>query len=153
SDYDVNLDPTGYRTAKAQFDADHAKLLDPLRKYEREELPQKLDAFLANRPQSPLAKWLLPEVVSFASQGGATITWQDDGSLLVGGKNPPQETLTIHLKTPLAGITALRLEALAHPSLVKGGPGRAANGNFALTTIRVTATPLNKSGAAPVSVK
>ena len=37
-------------------------------------------------------------------------------------------------------ITALRLEALAHPSMVKGGPGRADNGNFGLSDITVTAT-------------
>ena len=37
------------------------------------------------------------------------------------------------MQTDLTGITAIRLEALADPSLVKGGPGRATNGNFALS--------------------
>src|SRR5205085_8503106 len=32
-----------------------------------------------------------------------------------------------------------RLEALSHPSFVKGGPGRATNGNFALSDLRVVA--------------
>jgi mono/diheme cytochrome c family protein len=31
---DVNLDPEGYRTAKARYDVEHAKLLEPLRRYE-----------------------------------------------------------------------------------------------------------------------
>jgi hypothetical protein len=31
---EVNLDPAGHRRAKAQFDAEHAKLLEPLRRYE-----------------------------------------------------------------------------------------------------------------------
>src|SRR5690606_23692104 len=42
-------------------------------------------------------------------------------------------------------ITGLRIEALAHPSLVKGGPGRAANGNIALTDVRLTAQPIDVS--------
>jgi hypothetical protein len=35
-----------------------------------------------------------------------------------------------------SGTTALRLEALAHPSMKGKGPGRAENGNFALGRIR-----------------
>ena len=35
----------------------------------------------------------------------------------------------------------MRLEALADPSLVKDGPGRAANGNFALTDVKVDSAP------------
>src|SRR5439155_19685366 len=44
-------------------------------------------------------------------------------------------------------------EALAHPGLVKGGPGRADNGSFALTDIRVLAAPLDgKSKPVPVKL-
>src|SRR5207302_4849687 len=38
-------------------------------------------------------------------------------------------------------ITGVRIEALSDPSLVKGGPGRAANGNFDLTDFRITIAP------------
>ena len=39
-----------------------------------------------------------------------------------------------------------------HPSLVKGGPGRAANGNFALSDFTVTAAPLAGGKATPVKL-
>src|SRR4051812_29084203 len=86
------------------------------------------------------------------SAGEATLTRKDDGSVLVGGPNPPRETLTFTIETSLRGITALRVEALKDPSLVKGGPGRATNGNFCLTDLKVTAGP--KGGKAePVRLK
>src|SRR5262249_32181487 len=43
------------------------------------------------------------------------------------------------------GITSVRVEALADRSLVKEGPGRAANGNFDLTDFRVTIAPMKKA--------
>ena len=49
----------------------------------------------------------------------------------------PQETLTFVVHTEMTNISAVRLEALAHPSLAKGGPGRGANGNFALSDFKL----------------
>src|SRR5205814_2079624 len=84
---------------------------------------------------------------------GTTFAKQDDGSVLVSGKNPVYESYTFVTHTELTGITAVRLDALAHPSLVKGGPGRAANGNFALSDFRVTATASGASGLNPEARK
>src|SRR5262249_44745536 len=53
SDYDVNTDPEGYKKAKAKFDAEHAKLLGPLRKYEPQELPKGLHQPLPSPPHPP----------------------------------------------------------------------------------------------------
>jgi hypothetical protein len=102
----------------------------------------------------PLDGWVLPKLVSSKSAGGATLTPQPDGSVLLSGKNPTTETLTFELLTDLENIRSLRLEALAHPSLVKGGPGRATNGNFALSDIRILAEPVEqKESVPPVRVK
>ena len=86
------------------------------------------------------------------SQGGSTFTKLADGSVLAGGQNADFDVYTFTARTMLKGITAVRLEALADPSMVKGGPGRAANGNFDLTDFRVTAAPLSGQGA-PVALK
>jgi hypothetical protein len=51
--------------------------------------------------------------------------------------------------TDLTGITAVRLEALADPSLVNGGPGRAKNGNFALSDFRLTIQPASGARQPP----
>jgi hypothetical protein len=47
----------------------------------------------------------------------------------------------ISLPAPQGGITGLRLEALADPSLPNGGPGRNSAGNFLLTRLTVLAAP------------
>jgi hypothetical protein len=157
SDFDVNLDSAGFREVKSKYDAEHAPLLAALEKFEREELPGRLDAWLKSRKASSPAQpdesaapqplmWAVVEPAEQKSEGGATFTKLEDGSLLVTGKNPDQEVFTFVVHTKLKGITAVRLEALAHESLVKGGPGRASNGNFGLTDFRVTAAPL--AGAA-----
>ena len=144
TEYELDLDTAGYRAAKAKYDAEHEKIAEPLTRFEKEQLPARFEQWLANgRKASTSARWAVLDVASHKSAGGATISNLADGSLLIGGKNPTQETLTIVAHTHLKNITAVRLEALAHDSLVKRGPGRASNGNFALSDFRVTAAPLS----------
>jgi len=66
--------------------------------------------------------------------------------------NPPNEVLTLIVHTELKNITAVRLEALTHRSLVKDGPGRASNGNFALSDFKLTVAP-KKEKAAGMAIK
>jgi mono/diheme cytochrome c family protein len=150
SDYDVNLDPKSYQAARAKFDAEHARLVEAREKYEKEQPPGRWRTDLTRRlPQlREEVVWVLPERLSQKSQGGATLTPLDDGSLLASDKNPDFDTYTLVFHTHLKNITAIRLEALAHPSLPKNGPGRAANGNFALSDFKVTAAPLDGKGKA-----
>jgi Protein of unknown function (DUF1553)/Protein of unknown function (DUF1549)/Planctomycete cytochrome C len=76
-----------------------------------------------------------------ASLGGATLSIQPDHSILAGGKNPDADTYTIEASTNITGISALRIEVLADPSLSKGGPGRDADGNFFLSNVELEARP------------
>jgi cytochrome c553 len=153
SDVDVNLDPQVYREARAKFDAEHAKLIEPVARFEALEMPARLEQWLSARPKpAKPAKWILLDPVSFKSHGGASFTKLDDGSLLAGGKTPDHDRYTFVVHTHHKGITAIRLEALADASLVRGGPGRAGNGNFALSDFAVTAAPLKGNGL-PVRVK
>jgi cytochrome c553 len=147
----IDVDPAGYRTAKTKWEADHMPLVRELADYEAKQLPGRFaerEKLQASKPAPP--GWLIPNIASMKSAGGATLTKQDDGSILVGGTNPPKETLTFTLETDLTGITALRIEALKDSSLAKNGPGRAANGNFCLTDLSVTAGP---TGAMAAQVK
>ena len=61
-------------------------------------------------PTAP--QWILMEPLKFESSGGATLTPQPDGSLLVSGANPPQDVYTITARIPRRDITAVRIEAL-----------------------------------------
>ncbi len=70
------------------------------------------------------------------AEQGAVCDVLDDHSVLAKGSVGPSETYTIHGVAPETGVvTAVRLEALTHPSLPKNGPGRARNGNFVLSQI------------------
>jgi hypothetical protein len=146
AEIDLQPDPAAARRARAAFAAEERRLQTALRRYESAQLPGQLDRWL--RTAGKATPWTLLEPVSVRSAGGAAFTRQQDGSLLAGGKNPAFDTYTFVAHTTLRGIRAVRLEALAHPSLVRGGPGRAGNGNFALSDFRLSAAPL--AGGKPV---
>jgi cytochrome c553 len=154
TEVELDLDTAGYAKLKQAFDAEHAAFTDALAKYETEHLPAKFAAWEKARGDKPLVlEWVSPAAGAMKSAGGATLAAQPDGSVLVTGKNPTTETLTFEFATEEQGLRSLRVEALAHPALVKGGPGRAANGNFALSDLRVTVRPKESKDAAGVAVK
>ena len=153
SEADLDLDPD--RTARDL--ADHERLLTPLRdardRDAREAFPSRLAAWLQTRPEPRRPRWLTLEASSLKSDAGATFAPDPDGSYQATGPNPESDVYTFEARTPLRGLTALRLEALADPKLKKKGPGRASNGNFALSDIKVTAAPLAGGGpAVPVKL-
>ncbi len=144
SDIDLDLQPEVHRRAKETFDLDHAPLLAALASYEQHELPSKFDAWLsAGAPQPTPATWELLEAVELKSRAGATFKHLDDGSYLVEGTNGDSDAYTFTVIPKGRELRALRLEALSHPSMVMGGPGRAGNGNIGLSRIRVWASPLD----------
>jgi cytochrome c553 len=149
----IDVDPEGYKKAKTKWDAEHAPLVKAVVEYEAKELSGRYAEWEKTQAGKPVpTTWFVADVTGMKSAAEATLTRKDDGSVLVGGPNPPRETLTFTIETSLRGITALRVEALKDPSLVKGGPGRATNGNFCLTDLKVTAGP--KGGKAePVKLK
>ncbi len=76
--------------------------------------------------------WSIARAVKASAESGATLTPQDDGSLLAGGAAADKDVYTIDIDVP-AGTRALRLETLTDPSQPKAGPGRSVNSNFVLT--------------------
>ena len=75
---------------------------------------------------------------TFVSSGGATLTRQEDASILAGGMRPDRDTYTITLAAPRERITAIQLELLPDESLPHRGPGRQPqNGNLHLSEFRV----------------
>jgi mono/diheme cytochrome c family protein len=141
SNIDINLDPAGHKKALAAWQAEHDQLLQPLRDFEKNEMPGRFELWLKSQPvPAPVPTWVVLDLQAPKATGGAIFTPQDDGSLLTGGKIADFDTYTFTARTSLKGITALRLETLADDSLPRKGPGHADNGNFALSDFRVTAT-------------
>ncbi len=123
-------------------DDEFAKLLavgkqhvDALAAYEK-QFPQAVARFEESATRTPV--WTPLEPATMTSLGGATLTKQKDQSILLGGTNPPTDTLTLSFDTKIADITGIRLEVLPDKSLGAQGPGRAANGNFVLQEFTVS---------------
>ena len=150
SDYDLIVNADQFKPVKAQWDAAHAALVVARDRFEKEQLPARLAAWekTGERPAKP--QWLVLDGADAKSEGGATFTRQADGSFLASGTSAEHDTYTFTAPLPVAGITAVKLEALADASLVKSGPGRATNGNFALSTFELTVAP---PGGAAVAAK
>ena len=87
-------------------------------------------------------RWEIISPADFHSSGGSTLTKLDDESILVSGKNPQHDIYTITGVTEKTNLTAVRLEALTHPSLPGAGPGRHSNSNFVLSEFELLATSI-----------
>ena len=92
-------------------------------------------------PTSSLGtRWQTLAPAAVASEGKATLTVLDDGSVLASGPSADKDVHTLEIDTDLEQITGLRLEAIRDGSLPAGGPGRAANGHFVLQSVAAEAT-------------
>jgi cytochrome c553 len=141
SEIDVDFDPAANAAAQSRHEREHAPFVAALQTWEQRELRQKFDAWATStQALAELPKWIVLNL-THKSRGGATLQPQPDGSLLATGENPQHEQYTFTADIDLPPVTAVRLEALSDASLVKGGPGRASNGNFALSDFRVSSRP------------
>src|SRR5262245_13858562 len=101
SNVDVNLDPEPYKRAKAAYDLEHQPLVDAMAKFEREQLPGRLaeweKSVAADEVRRPA--WVILDVENAKSFAGAMLSRLDDGSVLVSGTNPDQDTFTFSAKS------------------------------------------------------
>jgi hypothetical protein len=146
----LDPDPEGTRKARAEFDAAHAPFLAAAAKFEKDELPGKIQRWFAGHQGDTAQPWLLLAPITATSKSPLKVL--DDASVLATAKAEVNETYTLTYHTESRGIKALRIEALPHESLPKTGPGRGPNGEFTLGEIVVTAMPKGKP-AAPLKIK
>jgi WD40 repeat protein len=96
--------------------------------------PQLITPPAPPEPPKPVEKVVVLTPAEFLSMAGATGTIGEDGVVAVEGKLA-KDTYTIKAIAPAIGaLKAVTLEVLADDSLPSKGPGRAANGNFVLST-------------------
>ncbi|HEX5103313.1 MAG TPA: DUF1549 domain-containing protein, partial [Pirellulaceae bacterium] len=147
SNLDVDVTPEKTKAALAAWEKEHQPKAAALQTYEETAMPGEFQKWLDESPQldgkwRKDVEWIVFDKAEAKSKNGATLTAQADGSILVSDKNPDNDTYTITTR-PFdqlgTAIKTIRLEALPDASLVKSGPGRADNGNFALSRIRMFA--------------
>lgn len=116
---------------------DQAKVAEALAEYEK-TIPAKQAAWEASVGK-PLV-WTPLDPSDLKSAAGATLAKQEDKSVLATGAIA-KDVYSFIAPTDLKAITAVRIEAINDGSLPAGGPGRAANGNFVLSELKLSAAP------------
>ena len=145
SEIDVDLNPEVTKADLAKWQVVHDKLAAGLARWEKESLRERLVAWVKNPPAESAEKfeWLVLDDLKIKSLNGAVFKSQGDGSFLLTGNNPKDDRWVITTESKSKALTGIRIEALAHESMKHNGPGRADNGNFALSDIRVFVEPLD----------
>ncbi|MGZ4987886.1 MAG: DUF1549 and DUF1553 domain-containing protein, partial [Limisphaerales bacterium] len=133
---DLDMDPKKSKAAHLEWEKKHDALNVELKTFEAGMRPG-FETFLAAPKVNFTNSWSLLDDASIKSKGGATFNTLEDSSYLAQGANEDDDEYTIVGSTMLKRVTAIRLDALSHSSLPHGGPGRAENGNFALSNVRV----------------
>ena len=143
SEIDLEVDSSATSEATVKWEKEHRPLMEALARFEKEDLPRRFTAWAKNPPADtqPKAGWMILDHLQAKSLNGSTFSKQTDGSFIVGGKNPVNDRWVLTAQLQTTGLNAIRIEALTDKSMKRNGPGRANNGNFALSDIRVFAAP------------
>jgi hypothetical protein len=78
---------------------------------------------------------------ALSAAGETKLEKQDDGSVLATGPNPANQLYQIDFTLGNKPTKAIRLEAMTHDSLPNKSTGRAFNGNFVLSEIKIEVAP------------
>jgi hypothetical protein len=94
------------------------------------------------------AAWVVLEPLNGRAESGANVEIMPDKSLRINGIMPEHDSYTVTARNELPGVTAYRLESVPDLFLPNGGAGRAEDGNFVLSRLRVEAAPGKDEGKA-----
>jgi WD40 repeat protein/mono/diheme cytochrome c family protein len=90
--------------------------------------------------------WQVAKPVEITSVPGTTFETLADGSVLVSGTQGAGTTISFKTDTAIGKVTGLRLETIPDPRLPAGGAGRAADGSFVVSDVKVDIAPALRPG-------
>ncbi|HSD30151.1 MAG TPA: DUF1553 domain-containing protein [Vicinamibacteria bacterium] len=146
---DVEEEPVGRRkpdhladeAPRAKIDALDAKIERLRAELEAPEKAAGQGAWEQGLRSKRKVEFTTLEPVEAVSAAGTRVLIQgNDFSVIAStshGPKPPRDTYTVHYKTELRRLTALRLEAVTFEELPDGGPGRDPHGGFAVSEMEV----------------
>lgn len=105
------------------------------------------ETFLKSRTE-----WVVLTPETTSALHDVKLTIQDDFSVLASGPNPAMNSYTVTAASDLKTITGFQLEVLPDKSLPKNGPGRAGNGNFVVSEVRIRAKSDDDADFSPVEL-
>ena len=133
------LKPTDAALAKLQTQYDESDVSASQLKWQA-SLAAKRDKWKVLQPKNPQSAF------------GVTLTTLDDNSVLASGPLADMDVYSFRATLPEKQTRGLRLELLPDDSLPHKGPGRAGNGNFVLSEVRVSVLDQAGNGR-PVTFK
>jgi mono/diheme cytochrome c family protein len=141
--------PSQFQTRQlADLDRQIAEAEKPLADYDRNGAASQ-PAWEKQIAARPAVRWTTLEPTTVRTEKGTVLNALPDHSLIVDFSVPPNDTYHIEADIPADEISAIRLEALTHPSLPLGGPGRSdTTGNFVLSEFELRAKPLKPTNGA-----
>ena len=148
SEIDIPLNSDTHRTSLEKWQASHQSHKEALTAHE--SAPTTTQAFhqwLKSKAPANLSTsaWnTLGFIKAISDQADTNLTPQPDGAILASGKAPAKETYTLTALPGTQTIRFLRVEALTHHSMPGRGPGRASNGNFSLTDLKILVSSAGK---------
>ncbi len=141
SEIDIPLNSDSYRTSLEKWQRSNQSHKEALTAYENNpDTTKAFNKWLKRKAATNLSTsdWTTLGFIKTTSDQTSTIlTLQPDGAILASGKAPAKETYTLSTKLGAHTIRFLRIEALTHSSMPGKGPGRASNGNFSLTDLKI----------------
>ncbi len=112
----------------------------------REQLANKAESNAPDTPWHPVN----PHRIKALTQ---KLTLQPGLSILASGNNPKNDTYTLEAKTDIDHISAIRLEALMHPTMTGGGLARSDSANFVLTGFEISLLQPGKGKPVPLVIE
>ena len=131
-----------------KWEKERAELLARGEIFERETLPRRFENWLLDPAEQKTEEpvWTILGNAEPESLEGSNFVPMKDGSFLLAGPNPKNDRWIVTAQVDLPVVRAIRIEALTDKSLKKKGPGRAGNGNFLLSDLRVFVKPKGAEG-------
>ena len=141
SEVEVDLDPQGFENQSRHWQTKHKKLVAARDSYlGSPEVTTAFNRWLGSNEAKSIktSPWsVLTKTKTYSSHAATTLTPQSDGTIVATGAAGANETYTAGATTHASTIRSIRIEALSDKQLPHNGPGRAGNGNFALSDLKL----------------
>lgn len=141
-----------YATLQAAHNLQRQPLVDAINDYRETMLPRQLAAWEQRLKDEPIA-WTPWESTEARAESPAELRRQPDGSWLATGVVPDVDAYTLTLPIGRQRPTGLLLEMLPQAELPNQGPGRAPNGNYVLTEVKVAWQTIEPRKSKPQAVR
>ena len=115
-----------------------ARLSETQTTYESTDISEAFDKWIAEQ-ETPQTDWKPLAPAKTSALHGTQLAVQQDQSILASGPGHETNSYRVTLQDQKETLNGIRIEVLPHATLPQKGPGRAGNGNFVISEVKVHA--------------